>query len=419
MIGRRSPIKKKGKNKSKKVVSNKRNQEFIFFHRLINNIYGPEDLESLSDEFVALYLPIFLQMPTLIDVLHDKITKSAQLKQLAYWCVRSELKMANIYLNNKTFLGDTTDLDNTYEFFKVLAAKFPLTKGQKFASLSLCDPVYFRGKVKEIEVTKVFLSGHNPCLLTLTYEDSAIPPSKIMFKDDDIRSDMMVCTIFNVFNSMWQGSALQSEPQLITFKVVPAGPGFGFMECVENSCSVHDYDFTNISKYSDEEMETFLKTAAGGYIGGFLLGIRDRHEDNLMIKDNHKFFQLDFKHAFNVKTFGIDGCRFAISHRLKNEMVAKGKWINFKERVMAAYMVLRRNSQIILHLCRYLFAELFTNQQIETEMLRGFYLDRTEENALIRIDELIESGVVSVKRVMKNLTHILSGNIKPKKAIQN
>lgn len=30
---------------------------------------------------------------------------------------------------------------------------------QKFAGLNLCDPVYFRGKVTEIEVTKVFLSG--------------------------------------------------------------------------------------------------------------------------------------------------------------------------------------------------------------------------------------------------------------------
>ena len=37
--------------------------------------------------------------------------------------------MANIYLNNKTFLGDTTDLDKTWAFFSDLAAKFPLTKG--------------------------------------------------------------------------------------------------------------------------------------------------------------------------------------------------------------------------------------------------------------------------------------------------
>jgi len=116
-----------------------------------------------------------------------------------------------------------------------------------------------------------------------------------------------------------------------------------------------------------------------------------------------------------MKTFGIDGCRFAISRRLKGAIEARGKWTNFKERVMASYMVLRRNSQIILHLCRLLFNELFANHQIENEMLHGFYLDRTEDEALSQIDKLIESGVISVKRVMKNLTHELSGNIKPKK----
>lgn len=77
-------------------------------------------------------------------------------------------------------------------------------------------------------------------------------------------------------------------------------------------------------------MDIFLSTAAGGYIGGFLLGIRDRHEDNLMVKDQHKFFQLDFKHAFNNKTFGIDGCRFAISNRFKSALEQRGQWRNFK-----------------------------------------------------------------------------------------
>jgi len=237
-----------------------------------------------------------------------------------------------------------------------------------------------------------------------------------MFKDDDVRADMMVCTIFNCFNSLWVGSALQSDPQLITFKVVPGGRSFGFLEFVENSCPVHDFDWKDVSQFTDDQMEAFLKTAAGGFIGGFLLGIRDRHEDNLMIKDGYKFFQLDFKHAFNMKTFGIDGCRFAISRRLQSAIAVRGKWTNFKERVMAAYMVLRRNSQIILHLCRLLFNELFANHQIETEMLHGFYLDRPEDLALQQIDKLIESGVTSMKRVLKNVTHELSSNTKPKKS---
>lgn len=59
---------------------------------------------------------------------------------------------------------------------------------------------------------------------------------------------------------------------------------------------------------------------------------------------------------------------------------------------MAAYMVLRRNSQIIIQLSRALFKDLFPNAQVEEEMLHAFYLDRTEDAALHRIDQLIESG---------------------------
>jgi len=61
-----------------------------------------------------------------------------------------------------------------------------------------------------------------------------------------------------------------------------------------------------------------------------------------------------------------------------------------------------------------LFNELFTDSQIEIEMTKGFYLDKTEDWAVIHIQELIELGVTSMKRVMKNVTHSLSGNNKPK-----
>jgi len=227
---------------------------------------------------------------------------------------------------------------------------------------------------------------------------------------------------------VYEGSLLEFEVKYFRFKsdwtepIIAAtdsisSPNFGFMEFVEDSVSVRDFDINLISKFEDETMDEFLATAAGGYIGGFLLGIRDRHEDNLMIKGNNKFFQLDFKHAFNNRTFGIDGCRFAISKRLKTAIDSNntpGRWQNFKDRTAAAYLVLRRNSQIIVQLCRLLFNEIYNNSQIELEMLKGFYLDRTEDQATRHIQELLELGVVSMKRVMKNMTHCFSGNIKPK-----
>lgn len=79
---------------------------------------------------------------------------------------------------------------------------------------------------------------------------------------------------------------------------------------------------------------------------------------------------------------------------------------------MAAYLVLRRNAQLIIQISRTIFRDIFgrlfifdefsvsriyffiDNQRIENELLHAFYLDRTESQALDRIGELIESGMV-------------------------
>jgi len=82
------------------------------------------------------------------------------------------------------------------------------------------------------------------------------------------------------------------------------------MEFVDNSVPVREYDWTQWSSFTDDDLEAFLTSSSGnlqfkilhvsfspkgGFVGGFLLGLRDRHKDNLMIKDNNIFFHLDFK----------------------------------------------------------------------------------------------------------------------------
>jgi len=175
---------------------------------------------------------------------------------------------------------------------------------------------------------------------------------------------------------------------------------------------MRDYDLNKIDTFDEEQLDVFLSTSSAGYVGAFILGIRDRHKDNLMIKDDYYFFQLDFKHAFNFKTFGIDSCRFAIPTGFKKKLENKGVWENFKNRCVLAHMVLRRQAEYIVILARHLFNGLFDREPLEEALLHAFYLDRTEEQAAAQIKKLIESGVHSMKRVMKNVTHELSGNIK-------
>jgi phosphatidylinositol kinase/protein kinase (PI-3 family) len=225
---------------------------------------------------------------------------------------------------------------------------------------------------------------------------------------------MMVMLMFDTFNFLWQNSGLKVKPKVLTFKILPASPCFGFMEFVENSASLRDFNFTRIANYSDMEMEAFLTTSSASYVAGFVLGIRDRHEDNLMIQDGYKFFQLDFKHAFNEKTFGIDSCRFAVPAKLKKALLRRDKWQNFKFRCQGAYMILRRNWSVIVELSRILFRDLFPDSEIEIQLKNALYLDRSEEEALTQIDSLIESGVRSWKRKLKNVVHERSPNVSGK-----
>jgi len=76
--------------------------------------------------------------------------------------------------------------------------EFPLKLGQSWDGLEILDPIWNKGSVKKVEVVKVFSSGHAPVLLKLTYHDPKVESTRIMLKDDDVRSDMMVRLFFHI-----------------------------------------------------------------------------------------------------------------------------------------------------------------------------------------------------------------------------
>ena len=76
----------------------------------------------MDEEHIDLYMPIFLQMPQLIDVLFDKNRHHHRLHEKAFWCQQSKLKLAPRYANNADFFRPSKRLQDTLDFYSKRAS---------------------------------------------------------------------------------------------------------------------------------------------------------------------------------------------------------------------------------------------------------------------------------------------------------
>jgi len=177
------------------------------------------------------------------------------------------------------------------------------------------------------------------------------------------------------------------------------------MQYVGDSFSVERYDWHRkvlFQAFSREEISRLICTAAGGFVGSFVLGIRDRHRDNMMIKEDGTFFHIDFAYVFNKETW-FDANRFAIPTEIKQ--ILQDKWIRFLSLCGYAYVILRRNSGLITHFCTKLFAGNFPEPVVRECLVSAFQLHLSEDEARENIKAMVASGEASNKKKIKDLWH--------------
>ena len=95
-------------------------------------------------------------------------------------------------------------------------------------------------------------------------------------------------------------------------------------------------------------MENYIRSTAGYCVITYILGIGDRHNDNLLITNEGKLFHIDFGFIL-----GRDPKPLPPPLKLNREMVeAMGieGWTQFKSYCYEAYINLRRHSQLIISL---------------------------------------------------------------------
>ena len=191
---------------------------------------------------------------------------------------------------------------------------------------------------------------------------------RVMFKyGDDLRQDQLILQMINYMDSLLKNMHLDYE--FTTYKTLATSKSDGFVEFVPNSKTIFDIKreynnqikafYEEISKKDgkkDEEelnkkLDSYINSCAGYCVVTYILGIGDRHLENLMIDRNGRLFHIDFGYIL-----GKDPKPMPPPIKLCKEMVecmgGKGskRYEEFQQKCVNAYWVLRDNARVIVNM---------------------------------------------------------------------
>ena len=185
----------------------------------------------------------------------------------------------------------------------------------------------------------------------------------VIFKcGDDTRQDQLVIQVIHVMDAMLKQNGL--DLCLTPYTVLATSVNDGFVEKVPNveTLQTVQRDMGGVVRYLQlknptpadahkRAIERFVKSCAGYCVITFLLGIGDRHLENLLLTTDGRLLHIDFGFIF-----GNDPKPFPPPMKINKEMVdafggvqSEG-YASFKKYCCSAYNIIRKHAKLILSL---------------------------------------------------------------------
>jgi len=320
---------------------------------------------------------------------------------------------------------------NAYTFFVQKMQAKTVQKGDAFLQTGVFCPIWPEEEVSKVTIMRQFASGNGPMLIKCGLMDHDLE-ELLLWKPDDCRADMCVMNVFGVFNNIWQASRplYNLTPSAFSIDTCPLTKDVGIMEFVKGSVTLEGYDTKILMDLPEKRQLHFISTMAGSYTACYVMGCRDRHFDNFMVKNGDTFLQIDFKRCFDRAAAGpVDAPHFSIKaeiykalHSLKFEVERKNNagitstfqidgWNLFKNLCWHALKGLRTRGVAIVKIASGMFQGLrrtkhwSSQNKMQRWLLRALDLGCTDLDAQTHLNDLIEMGVASWKKSLKNILH--------------
>lgn len=161
-------------------------------------------------------------------------------------------------------------------------------------------------------------------------------------------------------------------------------------------------------------MDNYVKSCAGYCVITYLLGVGDRHLDNLLLSPNGKFWHADFGYIL-----GRDPKPFPPLMKLPIQVIDGMGGLNhenfniFKNYCFITYTTLRKNSNLILNLFQLMLDANIPDIKIDPKraiekVQEKFCLEMTDEEAILHFQNLINDSVNAFLPVVIDRLHSLA-----------
>ncbi|KAI8918613.1 kinase-like domain-containing protein [Powellomyces hirtus] len=366
----------------------------------------------------------------------------AMFAKVAYYFMESMVQVPDGVTRRKTLERQGKLVEVLLELCKVARLKESRPKKVEMLRAFLADPK--KGLVSfaplplpldaHIQVTgiipekaNIFKSALQPLRLTFSCVDGS--EYTIIFKTgDDLRQDQLVVQIITLMDKLLRKENL--DLKLTPYKVLATGADHGMVQFVPSlplAAILTDYNnslLTYLREFNRGEggkpipvpanvMDTYIRSTSGYCVITYLLGIGDRHLDNLLLTTGGNLFHIDFGFIL-----GRDPKPFPPPMKLSREMVeamggaSSQSYQKFKSYCVVAFNSLRKNANLILNLFSLMINANVPDIAIEPDkavlkVQDRFRLDLSDEEAIQYFQGLINESIGAVfPQVMEKIHQV-------------
>ncbi|KAM9217202.1 phosphatidylinositol 4-phosphate 3-kinase C2 domain-containing subunit beta [Leptosomus discolor] len=283
-----------------------------------------------------------------------------------------------------------------------------------------------------------FNSNAVPLKLSFQNVDPLGENIRVIFKcGDDLRQDMLTLQMIRIMNKIWVQEGL--DMRMVIFRCFSTGRGRGMVEMIPNAETLRKIQVEHgvtgsfkdrpladwLQKHNPEEdeyekaVENFIYSCAGCCVATYVLGICDRHNDNIMLKTTGHMFHIDFGrflgHAQMFGNIKRDRAPFVftsdMAYVINGGDKPSSRFHDFVDLCCQAYNLIRKHTHLFVNLLG-LMLSCGIPELSDLEDLKYVYdalrPQDSDADATTYFTRLIESSLGSVATKLNFFIHNLA-----------